>query len=169
MRALDPVLVIGGCGGLGFHITTQLLQSGEAADVTVLDIEIERNRVEGARYVKGSVSSHEEVSMVLADVKPRVVFHVASPHLMLQSATPKLFEEVNVAGTKNLLGCIYEHGGVKVLIYTSSTGIIHNGYTDSARSLSMRKTPKQLIKDAVINATEDVPLFPKHPEFYARE
>ena len=169
MRALDPVLVIGGCGGLGFHITTQLLQSGEAADVTVLDIEIERNRVEGARYVKGSVSSHEEVSMVLADVKPRVVFHAASPHLMLQSATPKLFEEVNVAGTQDLLSCIYEHGGVKVLIYTSSTGIIHNGYTDSARSLSMRKTPKQLIKDAVINATEDVPLFPNHPEFYARE
>jgi len=132
MGALDPALVIGGCGGLGFHIVTQLLQSGEAADVTVLDIEIERNRVGGARYVKGSVSSHEDVSMLLADVKPRVIFHVASPHLMLQSATPKLFEEVNVSGTQNLLDCIYEHGGVKMLIYTSSTGIMHNGYTDSA-------------------------------------
>ena len=151
MGPLDPTLVIGGCGGLGFHIVTQLLQSGEAVDVTVLDIEVERNRVEGARYVKGSVSSHQDVSTILGNVKPRVIFHVASPHLMLQSATPKLFEEVNVSGTRNLLDCIYEQGDVKMLIYTSSTGIIHNGYTD------------------IIKATEEVPIFPDHPEFYARE
>ncbi|KAF2446655.1 NAD(P)-binding protein [Karstenula rhodostoma CBS 690.94] len=70
------------------------------------------------------------------------------PHLMVQSATARLFEEVNISGTKNLLKCIYEHRGVRMLIYTSSTGIIHNGYTD------------------ILNATEDVPIFPNHPEYY---
>ncbi|KAJ4287140.1 hypothetical protein N0V90_012538 [Kalmusia sp. IMI 367209] len=140
--------VIGGCGGLGFHIVTQILQSGDAVDVTVLDIDIERNRVEEARYVKSNVSSHQDVSAVLTDVKPRIIFHVASPHLMHQSATPKLFEEVNVLGTHNLLDCIYKQGDIKVLIYTSSTGIIHNEYTD------------------ILNANEDVPIFPQHPEAY---
>lgn len=132
MGALDPVLVVDGCGGLGLHIITQLLQSGEAADITILDIYLERNRVEKVHYTQGSVSSRADVSKALANVKPRTIFYVASPHLMLQSATPQLFEEVNVSGTQNLLDCIYEHGGVKMLIYTSSTGIIHNGYTDSA-------------------------------------
>jgi sterol-4alpha-carboxylate 3-dehydrogenase (decarboxylating) len=92
MAAFDPVLVIGGCGGLGFHIVTQLLQSGEAANITVLDIDHERNRVEDVNYIKGSVTSHGNVS----------IFHVASPYIMHQSATPKLFEEINVSGTQNL-------------------------------------------------------------------
>lgn len=57
MGDLDLSLVIGGCEGLSFHIVTQVLQSGEAANVTVLNIDVESNRVEGARYVKGSFSS----------------------------------------------------------------------------------------------------------------
>lgn len=135
MGDLDSTLVIGGCRGLEFHLVIQLLQSGEAADATVPDIDIKRSRVEGARYVKDSVTSYEDVSSVLADVKPRAIFHLALPHAMYQSATPKLFDEVNVYGTENLLDCIYEHGGVKVLIYTPTTGVIHDGYTDSALPL----------------------------------
>ena len=131
MLALDPVLVIGGCGGLGFHIVTQLFHSGDATAITILDIQTDRNRVDSARYVKGSVSSYDDVSKVLAAVKPRVIFHVASPHLMRQTATPKTFEEVNVLGTKILLHCISECRDVQALVYTSSTGIIHNGFTDS--------------------------------------
>lgn len=151
MAPLDPALVIGGCGGLGFHIVTQLLESGDATNVTVLDINTERNRVDGVNYVLGSVSSQKDVSAVLAGAEPRVIFYVASPHLMHQSATPELFEEVNVSGTQNLLDCIYHNGRLKVLVYTSSTGIIHNGYTD------------------IINATEEVPIcfFPEQTEHYA--
>lgn len=78
MAPLDPTLVIGGCGGLDFHIVTQLLESGDATDVNVLYIGTGRNRVDGVNYVKGSVSSRKDVSAVLADAKPRVIFHVAS-------------------------------------------------------------------------------------------
>jgi sterol-4alpha-carboxylate 3-dehydrogenase (decarboxylating) len=117
----------------------------------VLDIDTDRNRVDGVNYVRGSVSSRKDVSAVLADAKPSVIFHVASPHLMHQSASPELFEEVNVSGTRNLLDCIYEYGCLKALVYTSSSGIIHNGHTD------------------IINATEEVPIcfFPEQTEFYA--
>ncbi|KAF1956412.1 hydroxysteroid dehydrogenase [Byssothecium circinans] len=150
MPSLDPVLIIGGCGGLGYHITQQLLESSDASNITILDIDTERNRVKGARYINGSVSSRDDVSKVLELAKPRVIFHVASPHLMHQSATPELFEDVNVTGTRNLVDCIYERGDVKALVFTSSTGVIHNGYTD------------------IINATEDIPIcfFPEQTEFY---
>jgi sterol-4alpha-carboxylate 3-dehydrogenase (decarboxylating) len=151
MAPLDPVLVIGGCGGLGYNLVLQLLESGDATNITVLDIDTERNRINGPTYIKGSVSSNEDVSKVLAQVKPKLIFHVASPHLMQQSATPKLFEEVNVSGTQNLLDCIYAHSSIRALVYTSSSGIIHNGYTD------------------IIKATEDAPIvfFPEQTEFYA--
>jgi sterol-4alpha-carboxylate 3-dehydrogenase (decarboxylating) len=35
---MDPVLVLGGCGALGYHIIKQLLDTKAAADVTSLDI-----------------------------------------------------------------------------------------------------------------------------------
>ncbi|KAF2014340.1 sterol-4-alpha-carboxylate 3-dehydrogenase [Aaosphaeria arxii CBS 175.79] len=146
--SLGSVLVIGGCGGLGSQLVKQLLESKEATSLSVLDISLERNRVSGVTYYKGSVSSREDVLSALNNAQPKVIFHVASPHLMHQSATPKLFEEVNILGTQNLLDCIYESGVPKVLVYTSSTGIVHNGYTD------------------IIRATEDVPIcfFPEQTE-----
>jgi sterol-4alpha-carboxylate 3-dehydrogenase (decarboxylating) len=151
MAPLDPVLVIGGCGGLGYNIVRQLLESGDATDVTVLDIDTERNRIPGPRYVTGSVSSRDDVSTALAQCKAKVIFHVASPHLMHQSATPKRFEEVNVSGTQNLLDCIYEQKSTEALVYTSSCGVVHNGFTD------------------IVNAKEDTPIcfFPEQTEFYA--
>ncbi len=151
MPALGSVLVIGGCGGLGYNLVNQILDSGDATEVTVLDITTKRNRIDGSSYIKGSVSSTEDVSKVLTKTKPTVIFHVASPHLMHQSATPELFEEVNVSGTRNLLDCIHEQKLTKVLVYTSSSGIIHDGHTN------------------IIRATEDTPIcfFPEQTEYYA--
>jgi sterol-4alpha-carboxylate 3-dehydrogenase (decarboxylating) len=115
---MDPVLVIGGSGGLGSHIVTQLLSSVDATSVTVLDLNINRNRVDGARYVKSNVASYADVSKLLSDIKPRVIFHTASPHRMDQTATQSTFEECNIAGIENLLQCVEEVGGVKALVWT---------------------------------------------------
>lgn len=70
---------------------------------------------------------------------------------MHQNATLQLFEEVNVSGTRNLLDCIYANGATKVLVYTSSSGIIRNGFTSN------------------VKATEEAPIcfFPEQTEFYA--
>lgn len=67
---------------------------------------------------------------------------MASPHLILQSTTPSFSKEFNVSGTQDLLDCIYDYNNVKILVYTSSTGIIYNEHTDSVSSHSVPMTQR---------------------------
>jgi sterol-4alpha-carboxylate 3-dehydrogenase (decarboxylating) len=69
---------------------------------------------------------------------------------MDQSARQETFEECNIAGTKNLLQCIDEVGGVKVLVWTGSTGVIDDGISN------------------IDNAAEEAPIFPNHTDHYLR-
>ncbi|GJG86391.1 NDP-sugar dehydratase or epimerase [Gemmatimonadetes bacterium T265] len=77
-----PVLVTGGCGFIGSHLVEQLVAAG--ADVTVLD-----NMRAGAvanldevadriAVVCGDVRDRDVVAAVVADAKPRLVFHLAA-------------------------------------------------------------------------------------------
>lgn len=127
---MDPVLVLGGCGGLGHHIIKQLLETKKATDVTAFDIKVDANRVPGAKYIKGSIASKEDVRAALETVKPKVIMHTVSPQLMGQKNTHKVYENVNIGGTKILLDCIAENDFVKALVYTSSSSVIHNNITD---------------------------------------
>jgi sterol-4alpha-carboxylate 3-dehydrogenase (decarboxylating) len=148
---MDPVLVLGGCGGLGHHIIKQLLDTKKASDVTSFDVRTDVNRVPGAKYVEGSITSEKDVRSVLEIVKPKVIMHTVSPQLMGQKNTQKLYENVNVGGTRILLDCIAEVDYVKALVYTSSSSVIHNNITD------------------LVEATEEGRLFywPEQTEFYS--
>ncbi|TVY33155.1 Sterol-4-alpha-carboxylate 3-dehydrogenase,decarboxylating [Lachnellula occidentalis] len=148
--SLGPVLVIGGCGFLGHHIVKLLVEESPSSDIAVLDINTKKNRIDGVKYLEGSLSSRDEVLQAIQEVKPRVIFHTASPKLMVQANTRQLYTEVNVNGTTLLLECIKAVGVTKALIYTSSSSVIHNNMTD------------------LVNATEDVPLCfePEQTEYY---
>ncbi|KAM5439815.1 putative 3beta-hydroxysteroid-4alpha-carboxylate 3-dehydrogenase [Microsporum ferrugineum] len=150
---MDPVLVIGGCGGLGHTIIKQLLQKGDASNITALDITTKHNIVPGAKYIEGSFSSPTDIRGVLEQVKPRVIFHTASPLLMQQKNTQELYEKVNIEGNRDLIRAIREQEAksVKALVYTSSSSVIHNGFSH------------------IIEATEDLPkvYYPEQPEFYS--
>ncbi|KAF1976077.1 hydroxysteroid dehydrogenase [Bimuria novae-zelandiae CBS 107.79] len=112
---MDPVLVLGGCRGLGHHIIKQLLDTKKALDVTAFDVRSDVNRVPGAKYIEGSITSEKDVRSVLETVKPKVIMHTVSPQLMGQKNTQKLYEDINT---------------VKALVYTSSSSVIHNNITD---------------------------------------
>ncbi|KAF2279513.1 hydroxysteroid dehydrogenase [Westerdykella ornata] len=146
---MDPVLVIGGCGCLGYHIVKQLLESG-ASEVTAFDINIEKNIVPKAKYMKGSIQVDEDVYRVLQNVKPRTIFHTASPSMLGQRNTRRIFAAANIGGTKILLKNIKKVGTTKVLVYTSSSSVIHDNMTD------------------LIRATEDRPycLEPEQKDYY---
>ncbi|KAM5466573.1 putative 3beta-hydroxysteroid-4alpha-carboxylate 3-dehydrogenase [Microsporum audouinii] len=148
---MDPVLVIGGCGGLGHTIVRQLLEKGDASDVTVFDIETKRNIVEGAKYFKGSIGCKEDVQRALERVKPRTIFHSASPLLMQQKNTQRLYEKINIEGNRYLLDAIQGVQTVRALVYTSSSSVVHDGFSD------------------IVEATEDLPrvFYPEQPEFYS--
>lgn len=127
---MDPVLVLGGCGALGHHIIKQLFDNKKASDVTAFDVRIDVNRIPGANYIQGSITSERDVRSVLETVKPKVIMHTVSPQLMGQKNTHEVYESVNIGGTKVLLDCIAEVDYVKALVYTSSSSVIHNNITD---------------------------------------
>ena len=120
-------LVVGGCGFLGHHIVSQLLDT-HTAQVFVLDLRTDRNRLSGAQYYNADLTSEKEVLDVLRKVKPAVVMHTASP-LAINDNRP-LFDRVNVGGTKNLLDCCASAGGVKAFVFTSSSSVVHDSVSD---------------------------------------
>jgi sterol-4alpha-carboxylate 3-dehydrogenase (decarboxylating) len=150
MDSVGPFLVIGGRGGLGFHITKKLVAKYKADRVAVFDIRAQGNEISGATYIQGDVSSSTEVRAALQQIKPRIVFHTASPMLMDQKNNQALFTRVNIEGTKALLREISIAQCVHALVYTSSSSVIHDNISD------------------LINATEDMPkcYLPEQTEFY---
>ena len=147
------VLVIGGCGFLGHHIVSQLLEPNTST-VSVLDLRTTHNRHPRASYYDGDITSAESVRSVLENVKPTIIFHTASPATVSDgcSNTQKrnartLYHKVNVEGTQNILGRANEIGTVKAFIYTSSASIVHDTVSDIVNAderWPIVRTPKQL-------------------------
>lgn len=125
-NSLGSVLVIGGCGFLGHHIVSQLLESYDA-QVSVLDLHVDRNTYDPVSYHKGDITSSSDVSAVLARVKPDVVIHTASP---THNASKAIMKKVNIDGTRNLVQQAAESGTVKAFVYTSSASVIHDNVSD---------------------------------------
>ncbi|KAF2875745.1 hydroxysteroid dehydrogenase [Massariosphaeria phaeospora] len=146
---LSRALVIGGSGLLGHHIVKKLFEANKTIHIVVLDIATTQNRVDGVTYVIGSITSANDVAEVLKEHAPEVIFHTVSPNPL--SENKKRFDDVNIKGTQNLLDCIQTCSAVKALVYTSSSSVIHNSYTDLNK------------------VTEDLPLFfaPQQKAYYS--
>ena len=124
---LVSYLVIGGCGFLGHHIVSQLLET-HTVQVSVLDLRTNRNRFPGVQYFDADITSSSETLSILQKVKPQVIIHTASPAAITYNKP--LFDRVNVQGTKNLLQCAGEIGTVKAFVFTSSASVIHDSVSD---------------------------------------
>jgi sterol-4alpha-carboxylate 3-dehydrogenase (decarboxylating) len=53
------VVILGGCGSLGHHIVKKLFEAG-STNVTVLDVNISTNTVQGAKNIEGSIQNAED-------------------------------------------------------------------------------------------------------------
>ncbi len=151
-KSLGSVLVIGGCGFLGYHIVSQLLES-YSAQVSVLDLRTTKNRLPSVTYYDGDITSEADVRSTLEKTKPAVIIHTASPSGAdsTTKALRALYKKVNVDGTRNLVERAGEAGYVKAFIYTSSASVIHDTVSD------------------LINADERWPIIraPKQREYYS--
>ena len=132
----SSVLVIGGCGFLGRHIVSQLLEPS-TCKVSVLDLRTTHNRVPGASYHDADITSPEAVRSVLEQVKPQIIIHTASPTATQDDASPAqkrgakaLYYKVNVEGTRTLIEEAGTIGCVKAFVYTSSASTVHDGHSD---------------------------------------
>lgn len=159
---LGNVLVVGGCGFLGWHIVDHLLNFPSEKDasaalpkiqndarfdvpslegryprsvakVSVLDLRTTNNRLPGAQYYDGDITSIEDMIAVFRAVKPDVVIHTASPSML--DGNKALLHKVNVDGTRTLAevagGAHGDWGGkCKAFVYTSSSSVVHDTQSD---------------------------------------
>lgn len=129
-KSFGSVLVVGGCGFLGHHIVNQLLESYDA-QVSVVDLHTDRNRVSSASYHDADITSESSIRAILEKVKPSVIIHTASPTFTdSEGSNRDLYKKVNIDGTRNLIERAGEVGTVKAFVYTSSASIIHDTVND---------------------------------------
>ncbi|MCJ1432717.1 hypothetical protein MMC27_002074 [Xylographa pallens] len=127
-QPLGAVLVIGGCGFLGHHIVSQLLEEDPTAQVSVLDLHTDRNRLPSVDYYDGNITSKLDVQSILQKVQPQSIIHTASPTAVFLNAS--LYDKVNIEGTRNLLECAQQARTVKAFVYTSSSSVVHDSFHD---------------------------------------
>lgn len=130
------VLVVGGCGFLGYHIVNAFVKDSTWSSIHVMSRDPSRNQVERAHYHSGSLTSLEQLRSVLAEVQPSFIIHTASP-AATGHAGNGYFYEITVKGTQNLLRAAIENNHVKWLIYTSTVEVMegssHSFITEDAQ------------------------------------
>ncbi len=115
---LGSVLVVGGCGFVGFHITRHFCLEPSCTSVSVLSGNPQSNRLPQVSYHAGDISDLARVRNVILEVCPSTIVHAASPSAV--SASTKDFEAVTIHGTRNLLTIAFEAPSVRAFIFTSS-------------------------------------------------
>lgn len=116
----QKVVVVGGAGFIGSHITDALIQVG--FDVHIID-NLSGGKKENvnpeAIFHKTDIRNLEDIKPVIKGAK--LVFHLAAlPRVQYSIEHPIETHEVNVTGTQNVLIASHE-GGVRRLVYSASS------------------------------------------------
>jgi nucleoside-diphosphate-sugar epimerase len=121
MSDLGSCLVIGGSGMLGFEIVRQLRADG--APVRVLDLQPLPGEAPGVDARIGDVRRAADVGSACEGMD--TVFLVAAA--VWDVRTPrKVYQEVNVQGTANVIEACRRHG-IRRLVFTSSMDVVVDG------------------------------------------
>ena len=116
---IGSVLVIGGCGFVGFHIVRHFLLEPSCTSVSVISRTPTSNRLPNVAYHAGDISDLHAIRNLILQMQPSVIVHAACPSAI--SGTPKDFERVTIRGTSNLLKIAREVASVKAFVFTSSS------------------------------------------------
>ena len=134
--ALGPVVVVGGCGFIGSHIVDALRKDPKWSPVSVISRNPNINQFPGVAYHEGDICNENAMQSLLAEIKPRVIFHTAAPSAADPRIKPVQHHETSVDGTKIILTCGETSPTVKALVYTStcavSTGYQHHNLDETA-------------------------------------
>jgi UDP-glucose 4-epimerase len=127
---MSRVLVTGGAGFMGAHLTRALLDRGhEVVALDDLSGGYEENVDERARFVKASVTDHEAIEKLFAQERFEHVYHLAAYAAEGLSHFIKRFNYTNnVIGSVNLVNSSVNHG-VDTFVFTSSIAVYGAGQT----------------------------------------
>lgn len=112
------VLVTGGSGVLGSGVVKALVDAG--AKVTTL--QRSAANIAGVREVRGSVTDPQQVAQALEGIDS--VIHIAAK--VSVSGPREDYEQVNIEGTRTLLGAAQQAGVVR-WVHISSPSVAHSG------------------------------------------
>ncbi len=119
---LGSVLVVGGCGFLGYQIVSLLVNEPNCS-VSVLSRNPGKQRVAGVSYYACDVTEIDSLRPLLLEIRPRIILYTASPNFYEDEVDKALLHLVNVVGTQNLLDVAKTTESVKAFIYTSSSSV----------------------------------------------
>ncbi|MEF2074680.1 UDP-glucose 4-epimerase GalE [Consotaella aegiceratis] len=122
----DSVLVCGGAGYIGSHMTRLLAENG--FDVTVFDnlVSGHREAVRNARLVEGDLADRAALDALFAEKRFSAVFHFAALISVSDSVSdPASYYRNNVAGTLNLLEAM-RAAGVERFVFSSTAATYGN-------------------------------------------
>jgi UDP-glucose 4-epimerase len=126
----SKVLVTGGAGFMGSHLTSELTERGHR--VTALDDlsgGFPENVPSNARFVEGSVTDADLIRRIFLEEKFDYVFHLAAYAAEGLSHFIKKFNyENNLIGSVNLINASINHG-VKCFVFTSSIAVYGKNQT----------------------------------------
>ncbi len=117
---MDPTLVTGATGLVGFHIVQALLRRGRPVRALVRSLDKGRAVLpEACELVQGDITDQQSVRRAMQGCS--IVYHAAGrPEQWLPD--PALFDRVNIGGTQNAISAALEWG-VRRFIYTSTIDV----------------------------------------------
>ena len=121
-QSLGSVLLICGCGFVGFHVVHAFLHDPRCTSVSVISRNPNCNRLSGVSYYACDISSPSTLLPLINRIQPTVIIHAATPSPVSYKA--KIFESVNIQGTRNLLNAASSVHAVKAFIFTSTTTVV---------------------------------------------
>jgi len=125
------VLITGGCGFLGSNIASEILRRED--ELVVYD---NLSRVGGDsnlawlkaigdfRFIKGDTKDFDQLSTVIIEEQPEVIYHLAGQVAMTTSiANPRLDFETNTLGTFNVLESVRQFDPGATVVYSSTNKV----------------------------------------------
>lgn len=130
------ILVTGGAGFIGSHVTDKLILAGHK--VTILDnlsTGQKSNINTKAKFIKADISNFSAIKKTLKQIRPEIIYHLAAQIDVRKSvADPVSDARINILSSINLIDQASKNG-VKKFIFSSTGGAI---YGDT----SIRPTPE---------------------------
>jgi UDP-glucose 4-epimerase len=119
------ILVTGGAGFIGSHLCDALhARSDEVFVIDDLSHGREGRLPEGVKLYKESVLNPSQLSVLVAEIRPAIIYHLAAQvDVRVSVASPGADAEVNVVGTVNVLEAARDVGAR--VLFSSTGGAIY--------------------------------------------
>lgn len=119
---MAKILVVGGAGYIGSHVTKALFKSGYTVCVyDDMSTGHECNLFKEAEFVKGNILDYDNLSRAMQGIDA-VIFLAAKKAVGESMEKPELYAQNNIIGAINVLNAMSENN-VKAIVFSSSAAV----------------------------------------------